>query len=50
MMFNLVMTMRNQVVKESMMMKKVMRTTIMMMIRRDKISKEKQQIKTSKTS
>ena len=43
MMYNLVITMRHQVVKESMMIKMLMRTKSMMMIRRGKMSKEKQQ-------
>ena len=41
MMYNIVMTMRHQIVKESMMRKILMRTKMMWMIRRGKIPKEK---------
>ena len=50
MMYNLVMTMRHQIVKESTMRKISMRTKTMMMIRRGKIPKEKQPIVTFQNS
>ena len=47
MMYNLAMTMRHQIVKESMMRKTLIRTKKMMMIRRGKIPKEKITTKTT---
>ena len=49
-MYNLVMMIRDQIVKESMMIKMLMRTKTMMRIRRGKMPKEKQQTATSQTS
>ena len=47
MMYNLVLMMRYQVVKESAMIKILTRTKIMMMIRRGKMPKEKMTTKTT---